>query len=370
LRTSLAALTGPIPDPESVTIRCGGAEWQVPYRLLAALPFERDEQRFYRVVHAVIEQALRAAKLGDAQRQRCGLFIGSSSFDIGVTELRFAAGLRRDPDAVAMSTGNSIASLAEYLIARYDFRGGNFSFSTACSGSANALIYADAMVRAGMLDHALVLGVELFNDTTVLGFLGLQLLSDATMRPFGRAPRGMVIGEGCSALVVSAETGAQSNWQLLGSANQCDTFGMASTNPDGSSVAEVLGEALDVAKLLPSDIAAIKTHGTATTASDEAEVVGMKKVFGALPPLTALKPWLGHTLGASGLNELLLFCAAAEQGFLVPTPGIDADESSLGVSLAQSPLPLRRGRFMLNTFGFGGSNTSLILSNLQSDERP
>jgi 3-oxoacyl-[acyl-carrier-protein] synthase-1 len=98
--------------------------------------------------------------------------------------------------------------------------------------------------------------------------------------------------------------------------------------------------------------------------NDEAEAAGMRRVFAQMPPLTALKPYLGHTLGACGLNELLLFCAAAEQGFLIATPGIGAGDETLGVTLNQSSCELPRGNFMLNYFGFGGNNTSLIVSNL------
>jgi 3-oxoacyl-(acyl-carrier-protein) synthase len=112
------------------------------------------------------------------------------------------------------------------------------------------------------------------------------------------------------------------------------------------------------------DITALKTHGTASLLNDEAEAAGMRRVFAQMPPLTAIKPFLGHTLGACGLNELLVFCAAAERGWLIATPGVGVGDEKLGVSLNQRPLDLPRGHFMLNYFGFGGNNTSLIVSNL------
>jgi 3-oxoacyl-[acyl-carrier-protein] synthase-1 len=94
----------------------------------------------------------------------------------------------------------------------------------------------------------------------------------------------------------------------------------------------------------------------------------MLRVFQELPPVAALKPYIGHTLGGCGLNELLLFRAAAESGFLIATPGIacagEDGASDLGVKLNQTERDLPRGHYMLNYFGFGGNNTSLILSNL------
>jgi 3-oxoacyl-[acyl-carrier-protein] synthase-1 len=150
----------------------------------------------------------------------------------------------------------------------------------------------------------------------------------------------------------------------VASSNVCDTYGMSAANPDGSTVASVIEQALQRAQLTPVEIAAIKTHGTASMLNDEAEAIGMCRVFEHMPPLTALKPFLGHTLGACGLNELLLFCGAAEQGFLIATPGIGIGDDKLGVSLNQQTCALPCGHYMLNYFGFGGNNTSLIIANL------
>ena len=118
-------------------------------------------------------------------------------------------------------------------------------------------------------------------------------------------------------------------------------------------------------------INAIKVHGTASLSNDEAEAAGMKQVFANMPPLTAIKPFIGHTLGACGLNELLLFCAAANEEFLVATPGIGdnhvvSGDTTLGVSLNQSIRELPQGNFLMNYFGFGGNNTALVISNLRN----
>jgi len=153
----------------------------------------------------------------------------------------------------------------------------------------------------------------------------------------------------------------------VSSANQCDTYGMSAANPDGSTVAWVIQRALERANLEPRDIVAIKTHGTASLSNDEAEAAGIRRVFATPPPLCALKPYLGHTLGACGLNELLLFRAAADQGFLIATPGIGVGDEKLGVTLNQAPCDLPRGHYLMNYFGFGGNNTALIVSNLAAD---
>ena len=209
-----------------------------------------------------------------------------------------------------------------------------------------------------------MLGVELFNLITALGFQSLGLLAPDGMRPFDARRAGIVLGEGCSALVLGAEGSDRSRFRVLGGANRCDTFGVSAANPDGSSIAAVMTAALAAAGLVADNIDAVKTHGTASMLNDEGEAAGLKRTFAQSPRLCALKPFIGHTFGAAGLNEVLLFCAAAEAGFLPGTPGISAEPSDLGLTLNQHPAPLKPGRFMLNYFGFGGNNTSLILANL------
>jgi 3-oxoacyl-[acyl-carrier-protein] synthase I len=339
----------------------------LPYRLLHGVSLERRLTRLEDALFPVIEQALQKAQLSLHEQQRCGLFLGTSSFDIGTTEEHYRLSLQQDRNSLAMERSSSLGTLAIRIRQRFDLRGPDYSLNTACTASANALVYADVMIRSGQLDHAVVVGVETFNSITALGFHGLQLLTPTAMRPFSTDRNGLVLGEGCAALVLSHQANALSNldphWQLVGSSNLCDTYGMSAANPDGSTVAQVMRQALQHAQLEASDIHAIKTHGTASLSNDEAEAAGLKRVFTHMPPLTALKPYLGHTLGACGLNELLLFCTVADQALLIGTPGVGLMDDKLGVTLNQHHSALPRGHFMLNYFGFGGNNTSLIVSN-------
>jgi 3-oxoacyl-(acyl-carrier-protein) synthase len=217
------------------------------------------------------------------------------------------------------------------------------------------------LIRRGEIEHALVLGVELCNAVTALGFSSLQLLNNETMRPFDRRQAGLVLGEACAAVVLSRRSGA-AMFSVLGGANLCDTFSPSSANPDGSTITQVIERALQSANVAAQEVGALKVHGTANRANDEAEAAGMQKVFATLPPLCALKPRIGHTLGACGLAELLLMCGAVRDGFLPATAGIGADAQELGVSLLQETTAYSGGPVMLNYFGFGGSNTSLLIS--------
>jgi 3-oxoacyl-[acyl-carrier-protein] synthase-1 len=364
LPASLAAVARGPAAPTHAVARFADQESVVRYKLLANTPLQDLATRLDKVLDRLVEDALTEAGLGQQARRRTGLFLGTSSFDICATENHFREALLRDPQALAMTGSSSLGNLAARIGARFDLHGPDYTFNTACTASANALVYADAMIRSGQLDDALVVGVETYNSTTALGFSGLQLLTPTAMRPFSPERNGLVLGEGCSAVVLSHRARKRHDFCLLGSSNLCDTYGMSAANPDGSTIALVIEQALRRAGLAPRDIAAIKTHGTASLSNDEAEAAGMRRVFAKLPPLTALKPYLGHTLGACGLNELLLFCAAAQQGYLIATPGIGVGDANLGVTLNQQSRELPLGHYMLNYFGFGGSNTSLIVSNL------
>jgi 3-oxoacyl-[acyl-carrier-protein] synthase I len=365
---NLATLEGGITAPSTAVAHFAGRTQSLPYRTLrAAAPTGSDSaselSRLDRALDFTIGTALEQAGLNAAERARTGLFLGTSAFDIAVSEAEYREQLQADPTAIALDRQPS-ASLGQFALrmrARHRLGGPDFSFNTACTASANALLHADAMVRSGRLAHAVVVGVETFNAITALGFQSLQLLSPDNMQPFDRNRNGLVLGEACAALVLGTQPQRAGSFFLRGSANLCDTHSMSAANPDGSTVSLVIRRALQSAGLTPRDITALKAHGTASLLNDEAEAAGMRQVFESMPPVCALKPWLGHTLGACGLNELLLFCAAAERGFLIGTPGIALD-SDLGVQLNQRATPLPPGNFMLNYFGFGGNNTSLIVA--------
>jgi 3-oxoacyl-[acyl-carrier-protein] synthase-1 len=341
-----------------VTRQVDGRVEAIPYKLLKGFPVDAASARLTSVVDAVVDEALGEAALSRSARRAMALFVGSSSFDISESESRYRDELARGSGALPLSS-SSVANVAEGVRRRFDLAGEDFTFNTACTASANGLWYAARMIRSGVVAHALVLGVELLNDLTALGFLGLGLLSRSTMRPFDDRRDGLVLGEACSALVIGP--GDSDRFHFLSGANVCDTHSMVAAHPGGSTIAAVMHEALTGAKLAAGDITAVKAHGTANPANDDAEAAGLTSVFAPLPPICALKPHLGHTLGASGLTELVLFYRALESGFLAATPGIGGRAATGGVSLNQVEQPMSRGCFMLNSFGFGGSNTSLLI---------
>ena len=354
---SLAGLHEAPTLPRTLERRVGGRTETIPYKLLREFPLDTP-LRLDDAIGAVVEEALREARLSPAQQRAMVLCVGSSSFDISISEHLFQEELARGAEALPLRS-SSLGNVAERVRARFGLRGEDFSFNTACTASANGLWYAARMIQSGDVDHALVLGVELQNDITALGFLGLGLLSRSTMRPFDARRDGIVLGEACAALVLGRGDPGVFHWR--GGANLCDTASMVAAAADGSTIAAVMRETLADARLDPSAIAAVKAHGTASPSNDDAEAAGLVQTFDPLPPVCALKPFIGHTLGASGLAELILFYRAVEEGFLVSTPGIGESPGAGGVALNQREGPAAGGSFLLNSFGFGGNNTSLVI---------
>lgn len=363
IAAQLAALQcAPLP-PQPVSCDIGTIHENVPYKLLADFPLEDIERRLDAVIDAVIGQALAAAGFSAGDCSEVSLFIGSSSFDISVSEYAYQQAQHVRGDSIPLGGSSSFGNLADTVRKRFGFRGADFSFNTACTSSANALWYASRLIHAGKIRYALVLGVEVINHITALGFHGLGLLTRSVMKPFDAERDGLVLGEAASALLLGP--GSAADFRLLGGANLCDTHSMSAANADGSSVAAVIGAALAEAGLPQTAITAIKAHGTASLLNDEAEAAGLLRIFSSagIPPVCALKPFIGHTLGACGLTELILFWQALANGFIPATAGIGADKSVLGISLNQHPQPAANGAYLLNYFGFGGNNTALLIGN-------
>ncbi|MBI1358770.1 MAG: beta-ketoacyl synthase [Alphaproteobacteria bacterium] len=360
---TVEVLRRPPSAPRMLDVPLGAGVEVVPSLGMAGAVEEDPENRLYRLVEGAAREAIAEAELGPDELKTTALLLGTSSLDISMTEAAYARDLASGGEAYPLMSNSSMGEMGRVLAKRLGVGGMDLTINTACTASANALVYGDMLVRTRRASHALILGTELFNRTTALGFRSLDLLAPDGMRPFDKNRRGIVLGEACAAVVVGPER-REGAFRLTGSANLCDTHGISAANPDGSTVAAVMREALGAAGVAPGDVAAVKSHGTASLLNDEAEAAGLRQVFGdGLPPLCALKPFIGHAFGACGLAELVMLLGAASAGFVPGTPGVGADPSDLGVSLTQGPTPVGRGDFLLNYFGFGGNNTALVMSN-------
>jgi 3-oxoacyl-[acyl-carrier-protein] synthase-1 len=349
-----ACLDGKV-SPQSLTLPSFETDIALPYCGIgdARPPYER--------LHAVVSAVIAQSTLTPDKLHRTGLFIGTSSGDIGLHEQRYAAERAAGKTAVVIRHPFQ-GEMAEWLAREFNLGGPRYSFSTACSASANALLYAAWMIREGRLNHALVLGVEFHNRISLMGFNSMLLIArNGVCRPFDAAREGIVLGEAIAATLLSAEPKTPPRWKLHGGGSLCDAS--HPTNPAPEKIAETIQLALNDAALAAEDIAAIKAHGTGTSSNDQGEGLGMCKVFGAQPPpFTSIKPVLGHTLGACGVLETLVAQRCLEQGLLPVTAGFQTPDPTLGIAPLSANHAVARGPVLLNFFGFGGNNCSLVVT--------
>lgn len=337
----------------------------MPYFTFASSTDELPHHMMYRMMDEQVGQAIQLLGLSESERKKTGLFVGSSSFSANHSEFSYAQELHQQATDPLILPNIGYGKITEDLRNKYDLSFHSYTYATACTSSANAMLYAKRFIDHGILDHAIVMGYEFYNTTTALGFYGLELISPSKhLRSFDARRDGLILGEGCATLCLSKQKG-QGAIKFRGGAINTDSHSLTAANPDGSSIAHVFEKALHSVFAQPEEVVAVKTHGTASIMNDEAEAAGLLKYFTkTLPKLFAIKPYIGHTLGACGALEGILTTESLSRGIIPATPGLacatNADRK-LGVTLAQENSNTTPGLYLLNYFAFGGNNTVLVL---------
>jgi 3-oxoacyl-[acyl-carrier-protein] synthase-1 len=253
-------------------------------------------------------------------------------------------------------------SLVEFTREYLGLSGMAMAISTACSSSAKVFAAAARQLALGTVDAAVVGGVDSLCLTTLYGFASLQLTSTQPCRPYDATRDGISIGEGAAfALLERSERSETGAVLLLGVGESSDAHHMSAPHPEGLGARLAMQAALRSAGLLASDIGYINLHGTATPANDSAEGKAVAALFGNAVAANSTKGATGHTLGAAGAIEALICAMALTEARLPGSPGtLNVDPSiPIRYQLRGAAAPLRSA--LSNSFGFGGSNCSLVL---------
>ena len=312
------------------------------------------------LLDGAIDEALAGIALSENTRKNMPLFIGSSSYGINIGEVRYQQSLENNPAAAPIPL-DGFTQVGNHLRHQYGFLGADYAYNTACTSGANALLGAMATIAEGRSDYALVIGLETFNTTTLAGFYGMQLLAPEAMRPFDKRREGLVLGEGCGVLLLCAAKPDDRGITFCGGASRCDTHSIAASNPDGSAIALVMQDALEQSAVSADEIVAIKAHGTGSPLNDDGEAAGMTRVFDTVPPFFSLKSYIGHTLGGCGVIEAALMVGCLTEGTIPASAGFECFDESLGLAPISQSQAAGAGYYMLNFFGFGGNNCSLVI---------
>ncbi len=350
----LATFIGEVAGVDAVQLPADLADFDCRNNRLALLGLTQDG----------FAEAVRAASARYGA-QRVGVFLGTSTSGILQTELAYR---RRDPvtgalpaDFIYRTTHNTF-SVADFTRHYFGLTGPAAAVSSACSSSAKVFSSARRMIEVGLIDAAVVGGVDSLCLTTLYGFNSLGLMSEQACRPFDAQRNGLSIGEAASfALLERPPEQLDSDAVLLlGIGESSDAYHMSSPHPDGLGARMAMQDALKMAGLQPADIDYINLHGTATQSNDAVEGKAVAALFGSGTPCSSTKGATGHTLGAAGGVEAVICALALQHGLLPAGLNIQQLDPTLDIDYLLSNREQPVAHVLSNSFGFGGTNCSLI----------
>lgn len=306
-----------------------------------------------------------AAAVAHHGASRIGVFVGTSTSGILQTEIAYR---HRDatgalPADFQYATTHNSFSVADYTRQRLGLTGPALTVSAACASSAKVFANAARMMAAGLIDAAVVGGVDSLCLTTLYGFNSLELISTRPCRPFDADRDGISIGEAAGfALVEPAGPGvAPAAILVAGIGESSDAYHMSSPHPEGAGAGAAMAAALASAGLTAADVDYVNLHGTGTPSNDAAEDHAVHRLFGDRVPVSSTKGATGHSLGAAGIVEALILALAIEHRFA--PAGLNTREVDPALKsrylLSNRPMALDVG--LTNSFGFGGANCALLL---------
>jgi 3-oxoacyl-(acyl-carrier-protein) synthase len=265
----------------------------------------------------------------------------------------------------AYLTSYDYASVTMAIQARYGMLGEISTINTACSSSANAILFGARLIRHGFAKRAIVGGAESLAKFTINGFNALNILSSKACAPFDRDRNGLNLGEGAAFLVLEKEEDCRNknNYAFLaGYGNKNDAYHPSSNSPEGDGPYLSMKEALENSGLRAEDISYINAHGTGTENNDETESRAMMRLFEKVPPFSSTKSYTGHTLGAAGAVEAVYSILSLVHQELYPSLSFRNPIIETGLIPVQAHAKKEIRNVMSNSFGFGGNCSTLIFS--------
>ncbi|MBK7555471.1 MAG: beta-ketoacyl-[acyl-carrier-protein] synthase family protein [Flavobacteriales bacterium] len=273
------------------------------------------------------------------------------------------------PDAQQWVATHDPGEHTERIAAELGITGFVTTISTACSSSANAIMLGARLIRSGKLDVVIAGGSDALSRYTVNGFNSLMILDHALCRPMDRSRAGLNLGEAAAYVVLESEAHAQARnaisiGQVNGYANTNDAFHATASSPEGEGAYLAMSQALLTAGLKSEDIDHINVHGTGTLNNDLSESRALIRLFGdRLPPFTSTKTFTGHTLAAAGAVEAIYALLSIEHGVLFANLRFEHPLVEVPIVPVLKTTHGQRIRHVLSSsFGFGGNNTSLVIS--------
>lgn len=309
-------------------------------------------------------QRARAAVQGYGA-DRVAVFMGTSTSGIAATEQAYQ---QIAPDFAAMPAhysyqhSHNVHAIGEFVARAIGATGPAYTISTACSSSAKVFASAVRALNADLCDAVVVGGVDTLCLTTLFGFHALQLVSEQPCRPADAKRNGISIGEAGAFALLDPDSDA--DFALYGYGESSDAHHMSTPDPEARGAAMAMQSALARAQLSASDIDYVNLHGTGTRSNDASEDVAIQTVLGAQTACSSTKGFSGHCLGAAGALEAVFSLLAIQAQTLWPSLNTQQLDPELGSAVQLQMQPAKVHRVLSNSFGFGGTNCSLLLGDL------
>ena len=332
---------------------------------ILGLPHEQIISRTTLLGTVALKQAVRDAAI-TTDGKRIVIINGTTVGGMDVTENLFP--LTSNPSPLITQLSHDCGSCTKDIAALCGISAEVCTVSTACSSALNAVILGAEMLKNDEADIVIAGGTEGLSKFHLNGFNTLMILDHQRCRPFDETRNGINLGEGAAYVVLQRKEDCNGAFKayISGYSNACDAFHLTATSEEGTGPVLAMSQALKMSSLNASDIDYVNAHGTGTPNNDLTESVAIKKVFGNdLPDISSTKAYTGHTTSASGAIELVICLLAMEHSFIPSNLGCTTPLQG-GIVPSKGQTGCQVDNVMCNAFGFGGNDSSLIISKRKS----
>ncbi len=340
--------------------------------IMAGLTLDQQSTRTALLGLIAAKEAVRSAGIKDIKEFRTGIISATSVGGMGMTENLWNDYLDTEKTGPwlkyieAHECGDSTEFIADALGVK-DYLS---TISTACSSSANSIMFGARLIKHGLLDRVIVGGTDSMTRFTINGFNTLMILDKEQCKPFDANRQGLNLGEGAGFIVLESEKAAKGKEilaELSGYGNSNDAFHQTASSPDGAGAYLAMEKALKINGLKPSDIDYINAHGTGTSINDLSEGTAIDKLFSKnVPSISSTKAYTGHTLGACAVIEAVFSILSIKHNTIFPNLNYKTSMEELSF---KPTTVLEKGKkinnVLSNSFGFGGNTSALIFSRHQ-----
>ena len=338
---------------------------------LAGVPEGEGYSRTALLGLITVREALESAGIADIHEFRTGLVSSTTVGGMREFEANYQDLLDTSKEGPFMQYAHVVdtGEHAERIADHFGIREYVNTVSTACSSASNAIILGAELLKHNKLDRVICGGSDVLSRFTLNGFNSLMILDKGHSKPFDANRLGVNLGEGAAYVILESEEMLKKYpkkvWgELTGYSNSNDAYHQTASSPDGDGAMLSMQRALDMAGLRTSDIQYINCHGTATENNDLSEALAIQKLFGEHVPLFAsTKPFTGHTLAAAGSVEAIFSLLSINHDVVFPNLNFETQMPETTITpLSTLTKDFTVTNILSNSFGFGGSNTSLLFS--------